>query len=263
MIALRYRQRAIPVVWVVKDTKGELGFTIQKELLQMFDEIIAPFPNLTIFFAADRFYGHPKLINLVKRKGWSYAFRLKDYLNVYYMGEKFKTRDILTRFPRGCTHAHLTATKVETSIHAMQDKGQKEPWIIAVDGEPKIAKVRKYCERWAIEPMFRDLKSSGFNITETKLQRVDRIERLILCAVIALLLCILLAVEKEPDWKKYAPKKAARSKLSQFQHGLRLFSEYWNQKKKFPKYWENIFLIIIDDPVENKVFTGVSSQLNK
>ena len=179
------------------------------------------------------------------------------------MGKKFKTRDILTRFPRGCNHAHLTATKVETSIHATQDNGQKEPWIIAVDGEPKIAKVRKYCERWAIEPMFRDLKSGGFNITETKLQRVDRIERLILCAVIAILLCILLAVEKEPDWKKYAPKKAARSKLSQFQHGLRLFIEYWNQKKKFPKYWKNISLIIIYDPVENKVFTGVSSQLNK
>ena len=263
MIALKYHQRAIPVIWIVKTTKGELGFSTQRELLGMFEDIIFEFPNLKIFFVADRFYGHPKLIEYLNQRGWLYAIRLKDYLKVYYEGEEFKTKDILSRFPRGCHQVELTAKKVVTSIHAMQDKSQKEPWIIAVNDKPNIAKVRKYAYRWAIEPMFKDLKSSGFNIHKTKLQRIDRIERLILCAAIAMILCILFALKQQPDWQKYAAKKAARSRLSQFQQGLRLFIEYWNHQKEFPKYWENINLILIYDPIKTKRIGGLSPRLNK
>ena len=134
----------------------------------------------------------------------------------------------------------------------MQDNAQKEPWMIAVNDKPNIVKVRKYAYRWAIEPMFKDLKSSGFNIHQTKLQRVDRIERLILGAAIAMILCILFALKQQPDWQQYAAKKAERSRRSQFQQGLRLFMEDWNHQQDSPIYWENINLILIYNSIKTK-----------
>ena len=83
-------------------------------------------------------------------------------------------------------NAELYGSGVRTNIGFLQEKGHKEPWIIAMEASPTEKKVRDYGMRWGIENMFSDLKSRGFGLMDSKIQRSERLERLLLIMTIAL-----------------------------------------------------------------------------
>jgi hypothetical protein len=72
-----------------------------------------------------------------------------------------------------------------------------------MDESPTEGKVRDYGMRWGIENMFSDLKSRGFRLTEGKIQRPDRLEKLALIMTIALHWAVSCGL--------YARQKAAKS----------------------------------------------------
>lgn len=78
MIGMRVGERAIPVAWKVIKTKGEIGFTIQKELP---DKVVKFVPkDALILLAADRFHGTSALVDWCKKHKWQYRIRLKGNL---------------------------------------------------------------------------------------------------------------------------------------------------------------------------------------
>jgi len=83
------------------------------------------------------------------------------------------------------TNARLNESGVITHIGILHEKGHKEPRIIAMDEKPSKGRVLDYGMRWAIEPMFSDFKSRGFNVTKTQLKHPERIKRLILIVTMA------------------------------------------------------------------------------
>ena len=87
---------------------------------------------------------------------------------------------------RALIDAELYGSSVRTNIGFLHEKGHKEPWIIAMDDVPTEGRVRDYGMRWGIENMFSDLKSRGFGLMESKIQRPDRLEKLLLIMSIAL-----------------------------------------------------------------------------
>jgi hypothetical protein len=78
MISLRVGERAIPVVWTVKETRGSIGFDVQEPLL---DAAFAMTPDgASVLLAADRFYGGAALVAWRKKRGWKWRIRLKGNL---------------------------------------------------------------------------------------------------------------------------------------------------------------------------------------
>jgi hypothetical protein len=75
MLSVRVRKRALPVAWRVRSTQGNIGFGVQKELLNSV-KLWLP-DDVEILFAADRFYGTAQLIDWCQQAGWSYRIRLK------------------------------------------------------------------------------------------------------------------------------------------------------------------------------------------
>ena len=234
MISVKYKGRALPLLCtVVERNRGGIGYPVQRQLLDKFCQILAQYPNLQFVFYGDRFYGTQSLIKFCHQQQWRYCLRLRGNLWITYNGQTFKSSQIKKLFPKGITNAELGKSGIQTSIYMLQDKGHDEPWIIATDGKPTRQKAKNYIDRWATEPLFKDLKSGGFNITNTKLQDTDRIERLILCIAVAIYFCVALATFIEPPWEKYTAAKAKRSKLSQLQHGMRAFYQLWGKIFRF------------------------------
>ena len=66
----------------------------------------------------------------------------------------------------------------------MNKKGVAEFQIIVSFNKPEEAQ-ELYKERWQIETAFKALKTSGFNIEDTHLTDVDRIEKLFALALVA------------------------------------------------------------------------------
>ncbi len=184
MLAVRFGERALPVLWRVEETEGAIGFSVQKALLE------AVFPllpvDVPICLMADRFYGTADLISLCQERQWDYRLRLKGNLVVRDGGERMTTGEAAKAQLFALENVQLTDKKATTNIGVICDPNHAEPWIIAMAAEPGYLKILDYSARWAIEPMFSDFKSRGFGVENTQIQHPDRLGRLLLVMALAL-----------------------------------------------------------------------------
>ena len=205
MISMRVGERAIPVVWMVKETSGGIGFDAQKPLL---DTAAAMMPeDADILLAGDRFYGTAALIKWCQKQGWNYRLRLRENLILHHEGGEITTGEAAKSNMTALLDATLNETNTTTHIGILHEKGHKEPWIIAMSDTPSKGRVLDYGMRWGIEPMFSDFKSRGFGITKTQIKHADRIERLILILTVALFWAASTGMAPPEKPPRYTQKK--------------------------------------------------------
>ena len=82
--------------------------------------------------AADRFYGTAKLIAWCREAGWGYRIRLRDNPGLGHVGGETSTGEAVAPRPGGLEGADLSGSGVLTHIGPRHEKGQSEPWIIAI-----------------------------------------------------------------------------------------------------------------------------------
>lgn len=184
VVAVRVGGRSLPIAWRVKETEGAIGFSEQKLALET---VLALLPEgAKVVLMGDRFYGSPDLIAWCRSKGWDWRLRLKADLLVFEDGGESTVVQCFVRGERMLTDVGLTAKRVRTNIGMVHEEGHPEPWFIAMSDAPTTAKTFDYGLRWGIEAMFSDFKSRGFGLEDSQLQRVDRMDRLILIMALAL-----------------------------------------------------------------------------
>ncbi|GHU22533.1 hypothetical protein FACS189472_15430 [Alphaproteobacteria bacterium] len=166
------------------DTKGAIGFDVQKNLLDQLLEMVPP--GVEILLAADRFYGTKSFVEWCQRAGWHYRVRLKGNLTFQYEGKNITAKDVGKLLGPRVIEAKFNESNIQTNLGYLHEEGHEEAWIIAMDCDPSRETVLDYGQRWGIECMFSDLKSRGFSVTETHLGDVERLERLLLILAIAL-----------------------------------------------------------------------------
>ena len=184
MLAVRFGDRALPLLWRVKETEGAIGFEVQKELL---DASVSLLPaDATVCLMGDRFYGTADLIGWCQDRDWDYRLRLKGNLVVRDGADRMTTGQAADAGLFALENVQLTARKATTNIGIIRDPNHAEPWIIAMPTEPGYLKTLDYSARWGIEPMFSDFKSRGFGVEDTQIQHPDRLARLLLVMALAL-----------------------------------------------------------------------------
>ena len=77
-----------------------------------------------------------------------------------------------------------------------------------------------YKERWQIEMCFKAMKSSGFDIEKTHLQKIGRIEKLVLLIMVAFVWCYKVGIHLHLNVKPIAIKKHGRKARTIFKYGL-------------------------------------------
>ena len=184
VVAVRVGGRSLPIAWRVKETEGAIGFSEQKRALETALALLPDGANVVLM--GDRFYGSPDLIAWCRSKGWDGRLRLKADLLVFEDGGESTVAQYFARGERMLTDVELTAKRVRTNIGMVHEDGHPEPWFIAMSDAPTTAKTFDYGLRWGIEAMFSDFKSRGFGLEDSQLQRVDRMDRLILIMALAL-----------------------------------------------------------------------------
>ena len=184
MVSIRTKERAIPVLWEVIETQGEIGFDVQEPLLR---EVAKRIPKRTpVILMADRFYGTPALVRLCKELQLGYRIRLKSNLTLLHEDTPLSGVDMGVLKLHALEHV-LLCGKVLTNVGYLHEPGHEEPWIIAMDAKPTRHRVLDYGLRWGIESMFSDLKSRGFKLTDTRLKTAKRLSRLLLVLTTAMM----------------------------------------------------------------------------
>jgi transposase len=119
---------------------------------------------------------------------------------------------------------YLSASKVKNK------DGIPELQIIVCFNQPENAQ-EIYKERWQIETAFRALKSSGFNIEDTHLTDIERIDKLFALVIVAFTWAYKVGVYVHLNIKEIKIKKHGRKQKSLFKQGLTVIANIWLNHK--------------------------------
>lgn len=226
MVSVRLRKRAVPLFWIVRETKGGIGFQEQKALLEVIRGWLPE--GSRVMLAGDRFYGTADLVGWCQKQGWGYRLRLKGNLCIYQDQGPDKTLDQLKAEGKNTLERARFRSGMITHVGILHESGHEEPWYIAMDSRPNEYKTRDYGLRWGIENMFSDFKSRGFSLMQTHIRIAERLERLILVLSIALHWAVSLGLSHEKNHQDHAEKRGPKKPLdpiSPLLNGAYAFSE--------------------------------------
>ena len=108
----------------------------------------------------------------------------------------------------------------------IKENNGKIGYCILISFNKPDERLEKYKERWQIETLFKGLKSSGFNVEDTHLRDLERIERLMLLVMIAFVWCYKVGDYIDTHLKAIRIKPDGKRVISVFKCGLDYLSEY-------------------------------------
>ncbi len=191
IISIVWEKRAIPIYFELLKQKGNSNLQQQTEA---FTEILEMVKKYKICVLGDREFCSVKLATWLKQQGLSFCLRLRK--NEFIQQEEeiwLELKDLglapgLSLFLRG-----VKVTKLKGFGHFniackwkrnLQGITPTEGWFILTDLAELEAAITAYKQRFDIEEMFRDLKTGGYNLEDTKVSG-DRLISLILLIAIA------------------------------------------------------------------------------
>lgn len=124
MVSVRLRKRAVPLFWVVKETKGGIGFSEQKALLNVVYGWVPE--GCRVMLAGDRFYGTAELVGWCQKQRWGYRLRLKGNLCIYQDQGPDKTLDQLKAEGKRTLEKARFRSGMITPVRILHERGHPE-----------------------------------------------------------------------------------------------------------------------------------------
>jgi hypothetical protein len=190
VISIVWDQRAIPVYFELLSKLGSSNFEEQSGILK---KIIPIFNNYKICILGDREFCSIKLANWLREKGVCFCTRLKksEFVEIknevwldlnhlgLYPGVSFFLAGVKVTKKQGFTSFNV-ACKWKRKILGV---APKEGWFILTNLDSLELAISAYKKRFSIEEMFRDFKTGGYNLEDTKLTDSRLISMILLISI--------------------------------------------------------------------------------
>ena len=145
---------------------------------------------------------------------------------------------------------HVNNQACYLSASRMKDRdGKPELQIIISYNKPEEG-VQTYRLRWQIETMFRAMKTAGFNIEDTHLSDLRRIEKLLLLVMVAFVWCYNIGELVHRQIKPIRLLNNGRKAKSIFRYGLDIVTEFLTKGRNDYKIPIPDFLAIANQILE-------------
>ena len=190
-VSLIYDKRAVLLFWEFLEVKGNSSLRVQKRVLE---KAISLFEKGKIVILGDREFCSVTLGNWRGNKGMYFCLRQKKTTNVSEDEQFYREMRTLGLAPG--TSLFLKQIKItknpgfgEFNLACKWKKNYrcfatKEPWFILTNLGSLEEAIKSYQKRFCIEEMFRDLKSGGYNLEGTKINK-ERLSKLLIIVAIA------------------------------------------------------------------------------
>lgn len=225
VIAVIYHGLSFPLMFKMLPKAGNSNTGERIELIERFIRLfgIQALSCLT----ADREFVGDKWIKYLNDQNIRYYIRIRENFWVLqpHNGKKVKASWLFSNLPLNSCRVndrivyvnnqlcYLSGSKVKSKT------GVPELQIIISFNNPKDA-LEIYKERWQIETAFRGLKTSGFNIEDTHLTDIERIEKLFALVTVAFTWAYVVGDYLHRYVKPIQIKKHGNKAKSIFKHGL-------------------------------------------
>jgi len=230
-LAIVYKGVAFPLLISILDNKGGNSSTQQR--IAIIDRYMRLFGHQTIeCLLADREFVGQQWIEYLNELGIRYFIRIREnfYIDDPRTNRRFKASWMFNHLKCGQCQVlyrifrvngqlcYLSASKVKNK------DGKPEMQIIISYNQPENAQ-EIYKERWQIETAFRGLKSSGFNIEDTHLTDLTRIEKLLSVVMVAFAWAYVVGIFANENLKPIRILKNGRRAKSLLKYGLEKIAE--------------------------------------
>lgn len=237
MVSIVWGTHALPLYWEVLKHVGNSNLKTQKRLLRAVLHLFKSYPVLVL---GDREFHSPKLADWLNSRGVSFALRQKRDLHFQEkLGEEYQVLKELG-FKPGMSKFHqgVLCNKGDglgpfnVAVHwkrKYRSKGPKEPWYILTNLPDLKQTLDVYRCRWGIEQLFKDCKTGGFNLEDTKVNETRFLALVLLIAMAFSLATIQGQWIEKLGIEKYAGRiKEHKDKCPrQSEFSLGLYGQRW------------------------------------
>lgn len=238
MVSVIYKQRALPVAWIVaKRRKGHFPEQIHIDLMREVQRLVPD--GARVVLMGDGEFDGVDLQALVNQCEWKYVLRTSKTTTLSWEGQEFCFNDVANHLAPGDAFdipgARFTQ-RMYGPVLAITwwRKDCKDPIHLVSNMVSAEEACSFYRKRFKIETFFSDQKSRGFHIHKSHLSNPKRLSRLLIAACLAYLWIVYLgAYAMQHGWNKII-HRTDRCDLSLFQLGLRLLDHFLNQEMPIP-----------------------------
>lgn len=224
MVSLAWRKRSIPLYWWVKTgSKGHFSAQNHVDVLrEALAIIISILPDgLPICILGDGEFDSIDLQKLCMQKGCEYVLRTAANTVLFQAEERFYAKQITPYSGHDCAlMAGLEFTEKRfryVNLVCWHDPKHEKPIFLIINLEEAREIIDYYDLRYAIECLFKDIKSSSFNLHKTRLKNAQEVSNLIIIAALAFLILAAFAVQYDQQkWRKKVHRVRKDQKVCSF-----------------------------------------------
>lgn len=233
---------SIPIFWQTLNRKGNSRLAEKRAILDRYLKVFGV-KNIE-YFCADREFDGVEFVKYLKKKKVPFRLRLKVSMPITDKnGKPMKCEKLLRTLKIGENYKLKRARKYGgVKVYAEVERGRdSKESVIVISSENTGQILLEYKRRWAIETLFQNLKSRGFELEETHLTEAGKIDKLF--GVLALAAAWATKTgELESAENPIEIKKNGRPQKSLFRLGCEIIQEVLFEIKRHSKV--NIFEIL-------------------
>lgn len=225
VIAVVYHGVAFPLLFSMLPKFGNSNTSERIELIERFIRLFGA--HALDCLTADREFVGERWIKYLNDNDIRYYIRIRENFWVLqpHNGKLVKASWLFCDLPLNGCRANRRIVSLNNQLCYLSGSkvknkdGKPELQIIISYNSPEDA-LDIYKERWQIETAFRALKTSGFNVEDTHLTDIERIEKLFALAIVAFTWAYLVGVYLHTFIKPIPTKKHGNKAKSLFKYGL-------------------------------------------
>ncbi len=225
VIAVVYDGLAFPLLYKLMDKRGNSHTKERKEIIDRFIRLFGRKSMKSL--VADREFVGEDWMEYLNSKEIEYHIRIRENfwvkdprtgkeLKAWWMFNDLKINECKALYRIYYVNnqlCYLSASKIKNK------EGVPELQVLISFKNPLDAQ-QLYSERWQIETAFRALKSSGFNIEDTHLTNLERIEKLFSIVTVAFTWAYLVGIHLHENVKPIRMLKHGKRAKSLLKYGL-------------------------------------------
>ena len=202
MVAVIYKKRAIPLVWLVY--KGKKGHTTGERHIEALELVRPLLPETAqVTLLGDAEYDTVEMLSwLQEETTWDFVVRTEPRILLTKGETQFSIRQLLTGRNSRTWVNEVSFTQQlfgpVTAVAWWEAAYDKPIYLISSWVHPNEI-CRAYAKRFKLETLFSDQKSRGFQIHKSHLSDPKRLARLLLATCLAYSWLVYLGVEIEQD----------------------------------------------------------------
>ena len=204
--SIQFQEQSIPVYFSMRNYPKRANMLDQKKMeIAFFKALRHLLPDSYYYtIVADRGFANRRIVEILKNLHFGYVVRMIDNFRLEYNGKtclanELEHKDINTfeAFIPAWGQSVLLVKKIKDDAH----------WLLLVS-ENIVDAGCVYAQRFAIEKMFKNLKSGGFDLEKLLITQYDRFKRMLFMACIAYSILVVTGLfiknKKHPIKKNFS-----------------------------------------------------------